>query len=489
MKPEKSALAGRQMEDRYHRLLHESLFDPFVKVDMTGQFIEYNSAYRDMLGYSDEELRTLTYVDLTPEKWHALEARIIAEDVIPSGHSQVYEKEYIRKNGTVFPVELRTFLLRDARGAPEAMWAIVRDISARKEAEHHLQLARQIFDTAKEAIFVSDLQGNLLDVNAEACRLAKYSREEILRLRNVDIVVAEERSRIAPELAQCDAGHVLENRWLLRCADGATVPLDLVVQRLPGDRYLAIGRDLTEREKSIKALAEALAAAEAASRSKSRFLAAASHDLRQPLQALDLFQNALAATGLTPAQQCISDQMRLSIRGLNETLSTLLDISRLDSGGIDPRLQNLMLEDLLGQLSGEHATSAQLGNLHLRLRLPRNLPAVRSDPRLLRSLVGNLIGNAIKYTPRGKVLVSLRQRRGGILLQVWDTGIGIAQEHIESIFEEFYQIDNPERDEAKGLGLGLAIARRIARLLGTEITCRSRPGRGSVFSCLLPMVE
>ena len=108
-------------------------------VDMSGRLLEFNPAYRNMLGYTDEELRQLTFVELTPQRWHAMEARIVAEQILPRGRSAVYEKEYIRKDGTVFPVELRTFLLRGAEGQPEAMWAIVRDITERKKSESALR--------------------------------------------------------------------------------------------------------------------------------------------------------------------------------------------------------------------------------------------------------------------------------------------------------------------------------------------------------------
>ncbi len=130
--------AQRESEIKYRRL-HDSLRDAYVMVDMSGRLLEFNPAYRNMLGYTNEELRQLTYVELTPQRWHEMEARIVAEQILPRGQSAVYEKEYIRKDGTVFPVELRTFLLRGAEGQPEAMWAIVRDITERKKSESALR--------------------------------------------------------------------------------------------------------------------------------------------------------------------------------------------------------------------------------------------------------------------------------------------------------------------------------------------------------------
>ncbi len=478
----------RASEERYRRL-HESLLDAFVLVDMAGNIREWNPAFLKMVGYSADELRQLTYFDLTPAKWHEMETRIVAEQIIPDDHSEVYAKEYIRKGGIVFPVELRTFLIRDKNGQPEAMWAIVRDVTERRRTEERMQLAQQIFDIASEAIFVSDLQGNLLDVNAEACRLAKYTREEMLRLRNVDIVAQEETPRIAPELARCDAGSVVEQRWLLRCSDGSTVPLDLVVQRLPGDRYLAIGRDLTEREKVLRQLAQARDEAEQANRAKSRFLAAASHDLRQPILAINLFQDALGKTELSHEQKQIADYLSQSADSLSGILTELLEISRFDAGAVQSCPAPVPAAEIFHRIDTEFSPLARVKGLRFKFFFPQKGLVLFTDQKMLLNLLRNLIDNAFKYIETGGVLVALRSRGDRALIQVWDTGIGIAPEHIEAIFDEYFQIGNPQRDRAKGLGLGLSIVRRLAKTLGCQVSCRSRPGKGSVFEFQVPLLD
>jgi len=389
----------------------------------------------------------------------------------------------------VFPVELRTFLIRDKNGQPEAMWAIVRDVTERRRTEERMQLAQQIFDIASEAIFVSDLQGNLLDVNAEACRLAKYTREEMLRLRNVDIVAQEETQRIAPELARCDAGSVVEQRWLLRCSDGSTVPLDLVVQRLPGDRYLAIGRDLTEREKVLRQLAQARDEAEQANRAKSRFLAAASHDLRQPILAINLFQDALGKTELSPEQRRIADYLSRSADSLSGILTELLEISRFDAGAVQSCPAPVPAAEIFHRIDTEFSPLARVKGLRFKFFFPQKGLVLFTDQKMLLNLLQNLIDNAFKYIETGGVLVAIRSRGDRALIQVWDTGIGIAPEYIEAIFDEYFQIGNPQRDRARGLGLGLSIVRRLAKTLGCQVSCRSRPGKGSVFEFQVPLLD
>jgi len=252
-------------------------------------------------------------------------------------------------------------------------------------------------------------------------------------------------------------------------------------------------RSVLERTEELHAVNRALhaakEAAEAASVSKSRFLAAASHDLRQPIQAIDLFQNALNRTELNAEQQRISDYLSLSAQSLGDLLNALLDISKLDAGGVVATPQVISVHDLFRRIDTEFAPIAAAKSLRFKLYYPPGETALFTDGNLLQCLLRNLIGNAIKYTEQGGVLVAIRRRGDQAIIQVWDTGIGIAAEHMATIFEEYFQVANFERDKAKGLGLGLAIVKRQAKLLATEIFCRSRPGRGSVFEFRLPLAD
>lgn len=230
-------------------------------------------------------------------------------------------------------------------------------------------------------------------------------------------------------------------------------------------------------------------AAEAASRSKSRFLAAASHDLRQPIQAINLFQTALSRTEMSEEQKRISHYLGRSILSLGDLLSTLLDISKLDAGAITPKQEVVSVHDLASGIDDEFSAIAAAKSLRFKLHFPFGEMALFTDHKLLQGLLRNLIGNAIKYTNRGGVLVAIRRRGDHAIIQVWDTGIGIAPEHLDAIFDEYFQVGNYERDNTKGLGLGLSIVKRLARLLETRIACRSRLGHGSVFEFRLPLAD
>ncbi|HEX8987310.1 MAG TPA: ATP-binding protein [Rhodocyclaceae bacterium] len=242
-------------------------------------------------------------------------------------------------------------------------------------------------------------------------------------------------------------------------------------------------RLVAERTAELSAAKET---AEQANQAKSRFLAAASHDLRQPIQAMRLFQDALSKTPMSDEQRRISDYLARSTRSLAEILNVLLDVSKLDGGMVKPQSAPLAVRDLLGAMEAEFAPLALARGLRFKLYFPNRTLMLRTDATLLHGLMRNLIDNALKYTERGGILVGARRRGDRVLLQVWDTGIGIAAEHQSPIFDEYFQVSNPQRDSTKGLGLGLAIVKRVAAILGGRVTCRSRLGHGSVFELSLP---
>lgn len=226
--------------------------------------------------------------------------------------------------------------------------------------------------------------------------------------------------------------------------------------------------------------------AEQATQAKSRFLAAASHDLRQPMHALGMFVARLAQLQHDPSTQKLIDNLELSVRAMQGLLDGLLDISRLDAGVVKVDVQALALGSLLQRLQHDLQPSAHEKGLRLRIR-PSTL-WVTSDATLLYRILLNLAGNALRYTQQGGVLLACRQVGAGksVCIEVWDTGIGIAPEHQSSVFNEFFQVANVQRDRSKGLGLGLNIVQRSCLLLGHDVQLRSRLGVGTRFRITLP---
>ncbi len=225
-------------------------------------------------------------------------------------------------------------------------------------------------------------------------------------------------------------------------------------------------------------------AAEQANLAKSKFLAAASHDLRQPMHAQGLFLEVIGRGDLTPIQREMLNNALATSRAATGMLNTLLDFSRIEAGVVEPQLQAFELQTVLNKIESELAPLAVAKGLVFRSRETRAV--VFSDPMLVELILRNLVTNAIRYTLEGGVLMACRAQGHHVSVEIWDTGIGIEASQHQEIFREFHQLGNPERDRNKGLGLGLAIVDGLARVLGYQLILGSQPGRGSVFKLLLP---
>lgn len=225
--------------------------------------------------------------------------------------------------------------------------------------------------------------------------------------------------------------------------------------------------------------------AEQANRAKTQFFAAASHDLRQPLHAMGLFASALAEKIQYPEVASIVKSINQSVHALESLFNELLDISKLDSGAIQPKLGAFAIQDVMARLRGDFVVEATAKNITL--EVSNEAHVINSDPVLLERILRNLLSNAIRYTPQGNIELTLTPMGEHLRIAVRDTGIGIPSEHRERIFEEFFQVGNPGRTSKKGLGLGLSIVQRLCELLGYAMQVESEPGKGSSFSFAVPL--
>ena len=246
--------------------------------------------------------------------------------------------------------------------------------------------------------------------------------------------------------------------------------------------------DVTERKRAETTLKSAKWHAERANLCKSRFLAAASHDLRQPLQTLSLVRGILA----NKIRDKKNEEALKLVAKLNETadallgvLDMLLDVNRLEAGVAHPEKVDFPINDLLERLRIEFGYHAQAHGLLWHVA-PCRL-SIWSDPRILEQIIRSLLSNAVKYTDRGKILLGCRRRSDKLRIEVWDTGTGIPDEQLHTIVEEFRQLDNPAREPNRGFGLGLSIVQRLGNLLGHSVDVRSRPGKGSIFAVEVPL--
>lgn len=370
---------------------------------------------------------------------------------------------------------------------------------SRAEAESNLRRleARNsaILQGAVDGIITIEENGLVYTFNAAAERTFGYAADEVIG-RNVNLLMPEPyRSAhdgyLTNYLRTGEAKIIGIGREVqgLR-KDGSVFPMDLAVGegRRDGRRIFAgIVRDISARKQAEEDLRSAKDEAESANLAKSKFLAAASHDLRQPVQALFFFTAALAMKLKGhPARAVLADLER-SLNGLNMLLDSLLDVSKLDSGLVAPQETYFSVASLLERMENDFGPAAS--SKGVRLRVVPSSKIVRSDPALLSRILQNLVSNAVRYTERGKILIGCRLYGPSLRIEVWDTGIGIPFDRRQKIFEEFYQIANSERDRGQGLGLGLAIVNRLARLLHHRIDVKSELGKFSKFSVDVPLAS
>jgi two-component system, sensor histidine kinase len=289
-----------------------------------------------------------------------------------------------------------------------------------------------------------------------------------------------------PFFLEGDSVHVTLGAMLfvfVAAATHFTYGISHTIARAIGLRFENIDLIHELREQTLAAEL-ARRAAEEANVAKSRFLAAAGHDLRQPLHALGFFVDALQEQSLPADGRAVVSNIRRSVDVMEDLFNSLLDVSRLDAGIVRPRVATIPLGPLVERVRLEFEPTARQKGLALKA-ISCSL-YVRSDPVLLERVIRNLVANAVRYTDRGRVILGTRRRGETVRVEVWDSGRGIPEDKRREIFQEFRQLENPERDRRKGLGLGLAIVERLVNLLGHPLELQSKLGKGSMFAVTLP---
>lgn len=353
---------------------------------------------------------------------------------------------------------------------------------------------RNLLELAPDSMVVVDGDGRIALVNAQAEKMFGYTRDE-MRGRHVEFLLPERMHsqhvqhrkgfKDQPQVRPMGSGL---NLAAVR-KDGSEFPVEISlspVETSDGTFVSSVIRDVTERKRLEHEINAARQAAERANKANNAFLAAASHDLRQPVQALSLLNGALRRTVTDErALEMIESQQR-SLIAMTNLLNSLLDISRLDAGAVTPELEDFPMQRLIDRLSAEFSRQAQ----HKGLDFGANScdAVVRSDPNLLSEIIQNLVSNAIRYTEKGGVFLDCEKVGGSCRVRVSDTGIGIAPDQLDEVFREFVQCKAPGGNN-EGFGLGLAIVRRLADLLTHEIDVHSDPGKGSEFAVTIPVVS
>jgi len=502
--------ALRQSEGKY-RKLHESMRDAFVIVDMDGRILEYNPAYQEMLGYSDDELRRLTYVDITPGKWHSFEARLVAERILPLGFSGLYQKEYRRKDGSFFPVELSAFLIRDDDGNPFSIWAIVRDITVQKQAEltmrewnqtlerrvaertMDLQQSearfRQLAETTFEGIAITE-NGILYDCNTQLATIHGYELAEMIGRPILDFIAPESHELVVNRMRQ--GNEVTYECFGLR-KDGSRFPTEIHARmgKWHGkiSRITAL-RDLTDLKLAADKLHAQQTELEHAQRLAliSEVSAGIIHQIGQPLCAMGanvavVMAKHTACTVKRCGTQRILRDIEADVDTMRKVITHMRTLAHDSQSSRVPTDLNRLLEDVLHLLRQEAANR----QIRLVVRLEHDLPPVAADGVQINQVILNLVRNAFDACAdsppdRRTVSITIQGAAGpGVEMSVTDAGSGIAPTVMERLFEPFFTT------KSTGLGIGLRLSRTIITAHGGSIHAHNNPnGIGATFRVILP---
>jgi len=522
---------------RFNRSLLQSTIENITMgisvVDQQMRLVAWNRRYVDMFDYPDGLIcvgRPIEEVFRYNASKGEYGAGAVDEqvrkrvNVLRAGKRHSYER--YRQDGTV--LEVRGNKMPNGGFVNTYM-----DITEHKQVQEALreseQNVRNYTDNVPVLIAFLDTNRNYLFVNKAYASTFGVDRHTIAGTPCVKVLSQEDYDKRSPYISRVLLGERQRFETELPTQDGTTryaevtyIPHSNEYGDLLG--YFTLYQDITERriaeialqetnenleqrvrerthtlsvvnkelrkENTVRALIEdelrqAKADAEAANLGKTRFLAAASHDLLQPLNAARLFTSALAQQRHTPETEQLVENLDGSLKAAEGLITTILDISKLDAGALEPNLSHFSIDAMFENLSAEFTALAE--DKQLDFHCVKCSRVVHSDQQLLRRILQNFLSNAIRYTQQGTILLGCRHRGDSLRIEVWDTGVGIPEDKLGEVFEEFRRIDNPKHSQVDGLGLGLAITERIARMLKHTLNVRSWPGKGTVFSVNVPL--
>lgn len=477
--------------DIVSQILHTSA-DATIITDHEGRIRLANEHAEALFGYSAGELVGQPIETLIPQE-HRDRHRGLRQSYhdAPRGRPMVSGLELYgcRKDGSTFRCEIALNPIETDDGL--VVTSTVRHINVADDSEAYF---RHLLESAPDAMIIIDTQGKIAIVNGQAEQMFGYQREDMLG-KPIEMLLPERLHNAHqghrrsfqgnPRLRPMGAGLPL----LAKRCDNSEFPVEISlspVESNAGRFVSSVIRDVTERKRMEDEIIAARQVAERANKANSAFLAAASHDLRQPVQALSLLNGALRRTVKDERALQMVESQQHSLTAMTNLLNSLLDISRLDAGAVTPELEVFPIQRLIDRLSDEFARQAQHTGLEF---ASTACPAViNSDPNLLAEVIQNLVSNAIRYTDKGSVRLDCVERDGLCVIEVTDTGIGIAEDQRDEIFREFHQCKAPGASK-EGFGLGLAIVKRLSDLLKLTIKVESDIGRGSCFSVSTPAVN
>ncbi len=495
--------AGRTSEDRF-RALFDMSRDGIVFVDLDGHIEEMNQAYLDLVGYGRDEITTHTYQDLTPEKWRAIEAEIIETQVMQRGFSDEYEKEYVRKDGSIAPISLRTILVRDLEGRPIRFMGIVRDIAELKEKEEALKASerryRSLFDLSHDGVVFVGLDGPVEEANPAYLDMLGYELDELVGMTYQQLTPPRwakmEADIVAEQLLQRGYTDEYEKEYIRN--DGSVFPVAvraILVRDETGApvRIMGIVRDITEQKQAKEALERHARDLARSNEELEQFAYVASHDLQEPLRKIRAFGALLAdekRESLDDEGQRYIDFMTDAAARMQTLVSDLLALSRVTTAAHP--FEDLSLAEVFDTVLSDLSVRLEEAGGQVEVSAT---PTIEADRTQMEQLFRNLIGNALKFCRPGvppHVTVEVAAQAQPIdavpgpahTIVVTDNGIGFELSQGSKLFQPFKRLH--ARHQYEGAGIGLAICEKIVLRHHGRITASGTPGAGATFTVTLP---
>jgi PAS domain S-box-containing protein len=490
-------------EARY-RGLFESSIDGIASVNMERIIIDCNQAFADILGYTKEELNKLPTRKIMLSKWYDMIAKIIKEQVLTKGYSDELEIEFIKKDGTIFPISLRSWLIRNKKGRPTGIWGIIRDISERKQAEKKIReytenlekmveektLAfkesegryRGLYESSIDGLASVDMKGNIIECNQAYADMLGYTKKELYNLNIFELIPhkSQEINEIIHFTQVITKGYSEEFEGGHIKKDGSIIPVSVRLWLIKDKNGNPTGmwgivRDITERKKLDQM--------------KERFITVATHELRTPLISIKGYVDFIRSGDLGSISAMVDSSLEVVSRNTDRLLyltDDLLDMQRINSGKLHLDLETLNFMEIPKHCAKEIRTFLKVKKQNFHLDVPDGSLLIQGDRERLSQAIMNLLNNAIKFTPEGgSITLSLVDKDDVIQVQVSDTGIGLQKEDLEKVFQPFADIKKP--NYIKGTGLGLSVVKGLVEAHRGKIWAHSEgEGKGTTFTFILP---
>ncbi|WP_052402758.1 PAS domain S-box protein [Methanococcoides methylutens] len=479
--------------EKLFETIFNSVNDGILIYDLKGRFLEVNQITCDDLGYQKDELLQMTGMDIIPPELGEKFIGQMFEKMNQGGG--IIETMGQCKDGSLIPIE---FSIRpiEYKGSP-AILAVVRNITERKKAEKDLRESeykfKTLFENANDAIYLTGLNGQLLEVNQVACDQLGYTRSELIQMKPQDIDSIDDLAEIEDRIDQLlqHDNTIFETVHIRK--DGSTFPVEInirLIDYMEKKAILGISRDISKHKKAEEAMLNSKLAAEAANQAKSEFLTNMSHELRTPLNSIIGFSDILCRESfgsLNETQKHYIYNVNKSGKHLLELINDMLDLSKIEAGKMELFPEEFVVLDTINGIKTTMMPLAKKKEIDLKCSSNIEDSIIVADVLKFKQIIYNLVSNAIKFTNKGgSVTIGLDRSDEQISIFVEDNGLGISQNDQKKLFDPFIQVDSSLSKEYSGTGLGLVLTKYFVEMHGGDVWVDSEVGKGSTFGFSIP---